>query len=142
MVELMVTIAIVAIFLAIGVPSFQSLIASQQLKAAASNLQAYLNLTRAEALKRNATVTLSPNLTTDWQTGWRIIDPATGAVLFTTAAVTITISGPVSVKYRGSGRLDAAADGKFQFSTARIEEVRCVEVDLSGISMITRGACS
>ena len=142
LVELMVTIAIAAILLAIGVPSFQSMIASQRLKAAASTLQAYLNLTRAEALKRNATVSLTPNSPTQWQTGWKIIDPGTGAVLFTTAAVTITVSGPASVKYRGSGRVDATAESKFQFSATNTTEIRCVEVDLSGLSMVTRGACS
>lgn len=141
MIELMVTVAILAVLLSIGVPSFQSLIASQRLKSAASNLQSYLNLTRAEALKRNATVTLSPNSATGWQTGWKITDPGTGAVLFTTAAVPINITGPASVQYRGSGRINAATDNKFQFSNSGTAEVRCVEVGLSGISMNTTGAC-
>lgn len=142
MLELMVVVAISAIGLAIGVPSFQSLIASQRLKAAATNLQSYLNLTRAEALKRNATVTLSPNVSTDWATGWKIVDPVTGGVLFTASALPLSITGPTSVKFRNSGRIDAAADGKFQFSATGTSELRCVEIDLSGISMVTKGACS
>ncbi len=142
MVELMVTVAIAAVLLALGVPSFQSLIASQKVKAAASSLQVSLNMTRSEALKRNATVTLAPNSSTDWTTGWKIVDPGTGVILFTTAAVSVVITGPASVKYRGSGRIDATLDGKFQFSGTDTTEVRCVEVDLSGSSTVTRGVCS
>ena len=141
MVELMVTVAVAAIILGIGVPSFQSLIASQKVKAAASNLQVSLSLTRTEALKRNAMVTLSPNSSTDWKTGWKIVDPGTNAILFTTAGVSVVITGPTSIKYRGSGRIDATSGGKFQFSGTGTTEVRCVEVDLSGISVITKGAC-
>lgn len=143
MIELMVTITIAAIMLAIGVPAFRSLIVSQTLRAAAASLQASLNQTRAEALKRNANVTLSPNFGGLWNSGWNIVDPGTNAILFTYAAVpSITITGPASVVYQGSGRITATTNGKFQFSTTEIAEVRCVEVDLSGIAIVTSGACS
>lgn len=141
MIEMMVTVTIAAILLGIGVPSFRSLIASQKLKAAASSLQTHLNMTRAEALKRNATVTMAPNLSTDWKTGWKIMEPVTNTVLFTAAATTVTITGPASIKYRGSGRMDATVDGKFQLSDSGTAEIRCVEVDLSGMSQVSRGAC-
>ena len=142
LIEMMVVVAILAVMMSIGVPSFQSLIAGQRLRSAATHLQSALNLTRSEAIKRNAVVTLSPNSATNWQTGWKIVDSAS-TILFTRAALpaTMTITGPASVQYRGTGRINATADGKFQLSTSATTEIRCVEVDLSGISMITKGVC-
>lgn len=140
--ELMVTIAIVAILAAVGVPSFVSLIASQKLKTAASTLQASLNLTRAEALKRNANVTLSPRQAGQWNAGWQILDPSTSVVLFTTEALSsLTITGPASVVYQGSGRVSAAANTTFKFSSTASTDIRCVEVDLSGIGIVTTSGC-
>jgi len=59
-VELVVTISIAAILTTVAVPSFSGLIASQRAKTVASELFASLLKTRAEAIMRNANVTVSP----------------------------------------------------------------------------------
>jgi type IV fimbrial biogenesis protein FimT len=143
LVELLVVLTIVSILLVVGVPSFKSLIATQRIKSAASNLQVYLNLTRAEALKRNANVTLSPNQSGDWSTGWNIVDPSTGTILYTTPSVSqITITGgPTSVIYRGTGRLNGTTDVVFKLNSTSTTNCRRVEVDLSGIAMVTSTGC-
>lgn len=140
LIELMVVVAILAILMAVGVPSFKSLIAGQKVKAAASDLQINLNLARAEALKRNATVTLKPNSGSDWTLGWSVSDMA-GTVLATTPSTTVTISGPALVKYKSSGRIDTTASASFQVSGSGSAEVRCVTVEVSGMSVIAKGAC-
>jgi len=60
LVELMVTIAVLAILLAIGIPSFASLIASNRLTSATNELVAALQTARTEAIRRNVRVTVCP----------------------------------------------------------------------------------
>jgi type IV fimbrial biogenesis protein FimT len=58
LVEMMIAVVIVAIMLAIGVPSFRTFIHNAQIRTAAESMQAGLQLARSEALRRNARVTL------------------------------------------------------------------------------------
>lgn len=58
LIELMVTIALVAILLSIAVPSFRELITSNRVVVEANTLMASLNLARATAAKRNQPVTV------------------------------------------------------------------------------------
>lgn len=53
-VELMVTLGVIAILMVIAVPSFNSMINSNRLTTAANELVAGLNTARMEAIKRNA----------------------------------------------------------------------------------------
>jgi len=53
LVELLITMAVAAILLVIAVPSFRSLIASNELTTAANEMIGSLNLARMEAIKRN-----------------------------------------------------------------------------------------
>ena len=55
-IELMVTVAIVAIFATLAAPSFRQLIATQRVKSVASALTESLWVARSEALKRNEDV--------------------------------------------------------------------------------------
>ena len=58
LIELMVTLAVLAIALSIGVPTYQSLTAQSSISSAGNDLLAALALARSEALKRDATVSL------------------------------------------------------------------------------------
>lgn len=85
LVELMVTIAVLAILLAIGIPSFASLIASNRLTSATNELVAALQTARTEALRRNARVTVCPAASGAtacsgaWRDGWMaFVDPTPG----------------------------------------------------------------
>lgn len=64
--ELVITVAVLAIALAIAVPSFQSIVSRNQLTAITNELVAALQLTRMEAVRRNQRVVLCP--TTDGST--------------------------------------------------------------------------
>ena len=68
-IELMVTVAVVAIFATLAAPSFRQLIATQRVKSVASALNESLWVARSEALKRNDNVSfVFPNAGTvaDW----------------------------------------------------------------------------
>lgn len=58
LIEMMVTIVVLAIVMAIAFPSFTALINSSRLSSAANELSASLQLARSEAVRNNASVTL------------------------------------------------------------------------------------
>jgi len=71
LIELMVTIAIAAILLAVAIPSFITTIASNRLTANANELVTALNLARSEAVKRGQEVVVRKTLT-NWEDGWQV----------------------------------------------------------------------
>lgn len=77
LIELMVGLAVLAILLAIGAPSFQSFMASSRLSSASNDLIGSLALARSEAVRRGSRITLCKSDTgercvTDgtWSQGW------------------------------------------------------------------------
>jgi type IV fimbrial biogenesis protein FimT len=85
LIEMLVTISIMAILLAVAVPSFQNVALSSKLTSQANNFVASVQLARSEAIKRNATVTLCASsddstCTGDWEDGWIVL--AGGTVVY------------------------------------------------------------
>jgi type IV fimbrial biogenesis protein FimT len=73
LIELMITVSIAGILLAIAVPSFTSTIKSNRLTANANQLVTALNLARSEAIKRGKQVTVrSTSISTSWEGGWDV----------------------------------------------------------------------
>ncbi|MGH6647479.1 GspH/FimT family pseudopilin [Aquabacterium sp.] len=85
LVELMVTVSILAILLAIGAPNLRDFLVKQQVAADANALASAFRLARSEALKRSGTVSVCPSpdpsakppacvttATTNWSTGWLV----------------------------------------------------------------------
>jgi type IV fimbrial biogenesis protein FimT len=150
-IELMVTLAILAIMMGLGVPSFRAFISSQKIKTGASELMTSLVLARSEAVKRNANVTITPNSSTAWNNGWvtsAVIggaattlhnqDAIAGITVTTYTNATCTTTGTVaSIVYANTGR--TAASTCYKFSGASTSTTKCVKVDLTGIP--TSGTC-
>jgi type IV fimbrial biogenesis protein FimT len=78
--ELCTVLAVAAIALAIAAPDLRDLLRTQQLKAAAGDLFAAIDLARAQALARGRQVKLVPvdPLGADWRRGWRVFDHRDG----------------------------------------------------------------
>jgi type IV fimbrial biogenesis protein FimT len=68
LIELMITVAIMSIMMAVGLPSFQSIIASSRLTAAANAMVSALQLARFEAIKQHKPVVVTKK--TNWKDGW------------------------------------------------------------------------
>lgn len=86
LIELMVTVSIMAILATIAIPSFREFALGSKLNSVSNNFVASAQLARSEAIKRNAPVTLcaSHSGTTcgeNWSDGWKIL--AGGAVIYT-----------------------------------------------------------
>lgn len=135
LVELMVTLAIVAVGAAVAVPSFKGLIADSRVSGQANDLLASLKYTRSEAVKRNARVTMckkasdntcavTATATGSWQGGWLVfVDGSTAGTLDSgdtilrvqapLPASTLIGDGGVTnyVSYIGSGQTSASGGG-------------------------------
>lgn len=125
LVELMVTISILAILLAIGVPNLREFILKQQVSADANTLASAIRLARSEAMKRSGVVTICPSLdpaaetptcvannTTDWSTGWLIFvdyPPTSTGSTGTYEAVDTLIRVEQGIR---SGRITSSDSGK------------------------------
>jgi type IV fimbrial biogenesis protein FimT len=140
--ELLIVITVLAVLLAVGIPSFTEFVRNQRVKTASFDLYSTLVHARSEAITRNATVTVAP-VSAAWTNGWTITD-AGGTVLRTAGAVqSMSITGPTNVVFRGSGRLNAASMPTFQLSaTGSAVTTRCISIDLSGRPTTKAATCS
>lgn len=135
LIELMVTIAVLAILVAMAAPSFRSILEAQRMRAAAFDLMADLTLARSEALKRGqilAPVTLTP-VSGNWAAGWNIT--AGAEIIGTKNAVGsgVTINGPASVTFDRNGRVSSAlAVTRFAMVNSNATRRRCISLDPSG----------
>lgn len=156
-VELMLTILIMAILLAAGIPSFTSMIRTMRIKNASFDVYSSMMAARSEAISRNSTVTITPlSGTTNWAAGWNIVaTTASGNVTVKSqsALPNITMSGPATVIYNSSGRLDPATATtcpaasptsvcvSLSAANATAQDNRCVTLNLSGRPVTTKGNC-
>lgn len=142
LVELMLTIAVLAVLLGIGVPQFNSFVRSQAVKTASFDTVRMLTLARSEAIKRNNDVDINP-VDGGWQNGWTVTVTEGGTT--TTLAQQpafdgLSVTGPATgLTYGSQGRLKGATAATFQFTGSSAS--RCVSVSLSGLPSSKMGNC-
>lgn len=166
LVELMVTIAVLAILMAIAVPSFQNQSLSSRLRASANDLAAGVQLARSEAIKRNAVVQLCASSDGSscgggWADGWIVLaadntrlhaQAALPAGYKVTAQKEGTGTTVAALKFQASGvglKLDdeaTAASAEFRICRASPlgSQERTVRVSSTGRATVTRtdeGSC-
>ena len=79
LIELMVVLAIAAIILSVGIPSFRTMLQNQRMTSTVNGLFASMNLARSEALKRGMPVHLSTaDGGIDWRKGWVVFVDSNG----------------------------------------------------------------
>lgn len=142
LIELIFTVAMVAILLTVGVPSFQEMLRSNRAVAQANMFMSTLNVARSEAVKRGVRVSLcsSSNQTnctggTNWASGWIVFvdtaatdtdDPVVGEVLRADSTLpgSPTFTGPQSIRYRPMGTV--VAQSQFSYSLGSNNYLICV----------------
>lgn len=142
LIELVVTVAVAAIFAAVAAPPMQRLIAAQRVRSASSALVESLWFARSAALQRNTDVGL---LFTDAASGWTV-KAGTASVLQQPgfAAITSTqthAGGAVQFTYNAFGRLSSGA-GWVQIGLPSASTFRCITVSSSGKASAAAGKCS
>ncbi len=143
--ELMVTLAVSAILMFIAVPSFVSFIRSSQLTTQANAFFTDLSLTKSEAVKRNARVSIcsSSNGTTcsgssNWATGWVVFTDVSGVsgtldstdeLLRTHGEIkgeaTFTSTGDTFVQFTASGYSSTYNDASATETVFTLDHSKC-----------------
>jgi type IV fimbrial biogenesis protein FimT len=155
LVELMVTIAVAAILLALAVPSFYEMSLNSKLKSAANDLAASALLARSEAIKRNATVQLCVSTngtactTGSWEAGWIVVS-GTEVLQYRQAAPSgfKVLANRASITFQPSGI--GATPGDFSAKVCRATpsvgaRERIVDISPTGRPSVTQsatGVCS
>lgn len=163
LVELMVTLAVAIILLAVGMPLFSSVVSSNRVTGQTNALVAAMQLARSEAVKRRfdayvcaAAGTLSVDCgATDWADGWTVFadEDGDGALdggeLVRTwdgpgTSATMTLAGGTSVRFRPSGEIEPATEISIELENpdAGGEKKRCVRIGITGQVRTERGACT
>lgn len=135
LIELMITVAIMAIFATLAAPSFRNLIATQRMRSAASALTESLWLARSEALKRNTAVGFSFDNVSN---GWNIKAGAT--TLHSQDAFPSITSGAGNFQFNAYGRLPDAATIELGVTTTNL--YRCVNISTAGRTTEKEGKCT
>lgn len=146
LIELMVTVAVLAVLVSIAAPSFRDILESQRIRAAAFDLMADLTLARNESLKRGnipAPVTLSP-ASADWAEGWSV---TVGTEVLSQrnkvgAGVTLTLTNLTTLTFDRNGRVSNATDvARFSLTNSTGTRKRCISLDPSGRPKSSTAAC-
>jgi type IV fimbrial biogenesis protein FimT len=95
-VELMTVLAIAVVLLAVGIPSFNTLLRSQKMTTTVNNFFAAVNLARSEAIHRGVRVDLVPADGVDWANGWIVLIDQNGNQQADPGEQVIFSHGPVS----------------------------------------------
>ena len=150
LVELMITVTLLAVLLAIAVPSFQQLILNQGVKTAAFDVFSAFEYTRSEAIKRpGETVRLRAGAVSDgaWSTGWRLLNGANTVLRSWRVAPNITVTDknatPLTpVVFGKAGHADSTPLLEIKAATTFDGvDARCVKVDLIGRATSKTGGC-
>lgn len=161
LVELITVLTIAGVLAALAAPGMQRIVASNRLTAQVNDLLADINLTRSEAIKRNATtgicVTASGGTTCaaggNWANGWLtyFVCPTTDPSCVAGSNVTVkmhealsgsnTLTGPAdAVIYAKSGVLSSVA-GSFTLCDPALGKRRVVTLAATGRPTLSEGTC-
>ncbi|MFZ5654843.1 MAG: GspH/FimT family pseudopilin [Pseudomonadota bacterium] len=171
LIEMMVTLTLLAILIALVAPSFQGVLRDSRAAALANALVGSLMLARSEAVKRNAPVVLCRSNTgtscagSEWEDGWILwadmdrddtLDPDDGdgipepgeemilqaqEPLQGRFDLSTTDSSITSITYRPDGSVAAATAFELAAPGGDTEHGRCIEIDVTGRPRVTKGAC-
>lgn len=113
LIELLATLAIIAIAMAVAVPSMTAFQRNAELTSAANNLQSSINAARSEAMKRGMNAMVKPVDGSDWGKGWVVFvdsqrngnenDPANIRIASQTALPNYFAVTGFNVKFDASG---------------------------------------
>ena len=151
--ELMVTLAVAALILSLGVPGFRSFIQNNRATTHTNDLVTALNLGRSEATRRGASVLLCSSSdgatcsgSNDWSSGWIVRRPA-GAVVRTwperSGGDGVLTSNVSQIQFQARGSLAGGTVPLLQIrlSDCSGDQGRDVSVNMAGRIAVTRVTC-
>lgn len=164
--ELMVTVSIVAILASVAVPSFQSMMTTNSLATATNGFVAALQLARSEAITRSKTVTLcksndvsdstpSCNTSANWQDGWVVfVDSDKDGTLDSGEEIlrvqqalngNTAIDGKTNfanfIKFNNAGISKGSSFSNGSFEVTSSSDSRCIRINNIGRIRTQTGSC-
>ena len=152
LVELMVTLAVAIVLLAVGMPMFTGVVGSNRATSEANALLSAIQLARSEAVKRGSYVLVAP-ASSSWAPGWTVYqennvpgetsygiqgsDEPTLRVWPEVTAV-IDAGSTAFIGFDRMGEADTAVALQFTNDDASGVKRRCLIVSLSGQSRVKR----
>lgn len=159
LIELMITIAILAIVVTIAMPSFSTMVRNNGVTTVADDLFSSLQIARSESVNREVSMTVAQK-STGWQTGWDVFedkdnngvfnngtDTMINAYTTTNSQVIVTPQGKVStnttILYTPTGRTLQKYDevnDYFSVTVANATDItpRCVFLSTTGRPFVQR----
>lgn len=140
LIELIITMAVLAVVVSIAAPSFQSLMANQRVKAAADELLMSIMYARTEAIKTRSAIAVV-RTGDDWGNGWSVKQG--DVVLRKDDKSGLLVSGFAGDKltFSRNGRLSTEATFSVCDEAGKAEG-RKINVSLSGQARVTKsGSC-
>lgn len=149
LIELMVTVAVLAIAISLAAPSFSNMLQDNRISALTNELQGTLQLARSEAVKRRGNVLVCRSNAdqddcangTNWADGWLMIsgddvlkvwDPVQGVV----------VTGPnTGVTFRSNGMASAPSEWIVTHSNCTDQQQRTLSVNQTGSTTLVKGDC-
>lgn len=149
LIELMVTLAVLAIVLGIAIPSFNSMLQDSRAASLGSELQGALQFARSEAVKRRQAVLLcrgnaggsSCENGTNWVGGWLVQQTGGDVIKVWDSAQGLVIIGPnAGVTFRGNG-MASASNFSVKPTSCSGQQKRVIAVSATGTTTLTKAAC-
>lgn len=137
LIELIITMAVLAVVVGVAFPSFQSMLAEQRVKAASEGLAMSILYARSEAIKRRAAVDVS-QLDSSWSNGWEVKQGTNVLRKDNMSGVTITGVSSSSLSLNRNGRLSST----FSFAIcdyAGKAIKRVLAVSIGGQTRVSKG---
>ena len=158
LIELMITLSVLAILLTVAIPNFQTFVLNSRMASQANDMIASLSSARSEAVKRGANVTVCASSDGDtctggtWTQGWIVRDAAGviqvqralsgGSTLFGGTDVASTIT------FTSNGRTTIAAAATVASTTLTlcpsspaIVQGRAIQLERTGRARVAAVAC-
>jgi type IV fimbrial biogenesis protein FimT len=158
--ELMISVALIAILLALASPSFREFTSNNRITAANNDLITALNLARSEATKRGTPVSICASAdgttcgaATDWASGWIVFqNPGAAGVIASANDVLQKWNGETGsiqfatnsafVQYQPTGTVNAAATVDVSYPVCRGLQKRHIQVSAGGTISTQRQPCA
>ncbi|WP_243434850.1 GspH/FimT family pseudopilin [Pseudomonas sp. 30_B] len=150
LIELMVTIVVLAILISVAAPSFTSTLRDSQVSTTSSELLTALQLARSEAVMRHNRVTVCRRNAagdncengTDWSVGWLIRQSGGDVIKVWQAPSDVAVVGPnAGVTYQSNGMVATATSLTVTQSSCSGNQKRTLSVALSGLSKVEKVDC-
>jgi type IV fimbrial biogenesis protein FimT len=154
LVELIITLTIAGILMAIAAPAMYTFVSSSRLTTQINDLIVDMSLTKSEAIKRNTTTGIC--VTTDgmscaagtsWVSGWRVyyIDPVTSADVTVKRHEALsgsnTLTAPANALIYASNGMVSSGTGLFTLCDSKSGKSRVLDVSPTGRPSLSEGSC-